>query len=225
MIYELAHFIKARCTFLWNAAERLNGEAFSLRYGRRLKTIDDILLNNTPGPFIMRTADKSDAADMETFFKAQPKESFRYFRPHGFDRISLTHVIKSKSFLTFILTENDAIVGYAFMRSFVNGTSYRGYMVDYRRHGQGIAKIMGQAMNSVGDALQLKMYKSISPDNVASMKVTEAVCDMETIKTLSNGDYLIKCMSKPLNIKRKPLGGGRRLPFVAQPERRLSYAA
>lgn len=208
MIYELAHFIKARCAFLWNAVERVNGEAFGIRYGRRLKTIDDILLNNTPVPFIMRAADKSDVANMETFFKAQPEESFRYFRPHGFDRTSLTHVIKNKSFLTFILTENDAIVGYAFMRSFVNGTSYRGYMVDYRRQGQGLAKIMGQAMNSVGDALQLKMYKSISPDNVASMKVTEAVCYMETIKTLSNGDYLIKCMSKPLDTKRKSLGGG-----------------
>ena len=80
-------------------------------------------------------------------------------------------------------------------------------MVDCRHRGQGLAKIMGLGMNRVGDALGLKMYKSISPDNPASMKVTQAVCDTKTVKRLDNGDYLLRCMSKKCEDE-KLMGGG-----------------
>ena len=69
-------------------------------------------------------------------------------------------------------------------------------MVDANHRGQGIAKIMGYAMNDVANSLGLKMFKSISPINAPSMAVTKSVCDINIVKTLDNGDLLVECIAK-----------------------------
>lgn len=200
MIYELAHFIKDRCSFLWDIAEWCNASLFSLIYGYRLKQISDIS-ENVPSPYFMRLALKNDLASLNAFFQHQPSESFRYFKPHGFEEKAIKRLLVNKSFIILLLIERtnhtDKIVGYAFMRSFVNGTSYRGYMVDFDHRGKGLSTIMGYGMNMIGDKLKLNMYKSVSPQNVASMKATQSVCYTKLIRTLDNGDYLLKCTSKP----------------------------
>lgn len=200
MLYELAHFIKGRCSFIWDFVEWGNSLAFSIKYRKGLKNVNNVVNAEVHEPYEMRLAKKDDVGELLTFFNKQPEEAFRFFSPHGFDERSIRVVVGRKSFLTFILLERtnakDEIVGYGFMRSFVNGASYRGYMVDAEHRGRGLAKMIGHGLNHVGDALHLDMYKSISPQNPASMKVTQAVCDVEIQKTLENGDYLIKCTSK-----------------------------
>lgn len=202
MIYELAHVIKDRFSFLWNFIEWGNAVAFSLKYGKRLEHLDEVVNKGVSEPYEIKVARKCDIPELLAFFSRQPKNAFRFFNPHGFDERSIRTIVSRKSFLTFILIEHgatgDEILGYAFMRSFANGSSYRGYMVDTEHRGRGLAKLLGLGMNRVGDALNLKMYKSISPENPASMKVTQKVCDTEILKTLENGDYLIKCTSKPI---------------------------
>lgn len=174
--------------------------------------MNEVVNVDVPEPYEMRMANKEDVCNLFSFFAKQPKDSFRFFTPHGFDTRSIRTVIDRKSFLTFILVEKhedvEEIVGYAFMRSFVNGSSYRGYMVDAEHRGRGLAKIIGRGLNCVGDALHLDMYKSISPRNYASMKVTRAVSNIEILKTLENGDYLIKCTSKSDMKNGKNLIGG-----------------
>ena len=200
MIYELAHFLKDKCSLLWDVAEWCNATLFSLLYGRKLTSIAAII-TGVPPQFTLRLAQKNDLPSLDAFFKRQPSEAFRYFKPHKFDEQTLKRLLTNKSFIILLLTEHtgltDEIVGYAFMRSFVNGSSYRGYMVDAGHRGQGLAKIMGYGMNTVGDKLILEMYKSISPKNVASMKATQTVCRTKLLRTLDNGDYLLKCTSRP----------------------------
>lgn len=202
MIYELAHVIKDKCSFLWNFIEWANAAAFSLKYRKGLAHLDEIVNNEIPEPYEIRVAKKCNIPDLLAFFNRQPKKAFKFFNPHGFDKRSLRMIISRKSFLAFMLIEHgatgDEIIGYAFMRCFINGSSYRGYMVDTGHRGRGLAKLLGLGMNRVGDALGLTMYKSISPENPASMKVTQKVCNTEVLKTLENGDYLIKCTSKPI---------------------------
>ena len=43
MIYELAHFIKDKCSFLWDAVEWGNASLFALQYRAKLKGIPRIL--------------------------------------------------------------------------------------------------------------------------------------------------------------------------------------
>ena len=212
MIYELAHWLKSKCVFIWNALEWGNSVIFSLKYRKGLKKLNQLVNVDIPRPYILRVAVTEDVGKLVAFFNQQPKESFRFFNPHGFDERSVRKVIGRTSFLTFILIEQnengEEIVGYAFMRSFTNGSAYRGYMIDVAHRGRGLAKIIGYGLNSVGDALHLEMFKSISPQNPASLKVTQAVCDIEILRTLDNGDYLIKCISKPIMKKNKKLIGG-----------------
>lgn len=234
MLYELAHLIKDKCSFVWNFMEWGNSVAFSIKYRKRLRHIDEVVNTGIPEQFRMRLASYGDVSGLFTFLSKQPEESFRFFKPHRFDEHSIRTIVGKTSFLAFILVEkhdtDEEIVGYAFMRSFVNGVSYRGYMVDANHQGRGLAKIIGIGLNHVGDALHLDMYKSISPQNPASMKATQAVCDVEIMKTLDNGDYLIKCSSKSDMKKDNNLIGGGKLEYPSNeqafvPQKEWKYAA
>ncbi|EKN06839.1 GNAT family N-acetyltransferase [Parabacteroides johnsonii] len=206
MIYELAYIIKERLSFIWDVIEWGNAKIFSLIYDKELQHLDEVIDGDIVSPYKMRVVNEKDIPALLMFFESQPKDSFNFFNPHKFDKCSIQKIVDNRVFITFVLTERqtneDMIVGYAFMRSFVNGSAYRGYIVDAGHRGKDLAKIIGKGLNRVGDALDLKMYKSISPENIASMKVTQAMCDIEILKTLSNGDCLVRCMSKDVrNVK------------------------
>ena len=223
MLYEIAHFVKERFGFLWDAIEWGNAEVFALMHHREMKRIP-LLLAECSGRYQLRLATCEDVEQMKAFFEAQPEESFRFFHPHEFDEKGIKKVVLNKSFLTFIALDNNmndrelsentfsesfetspSIAGYFFMRSFVNGKTFKGYMVGIDHRGQGVAREMGFAMNRVARELGLRMFKSISPENPASLAVTKKVNDIKIIKNLDNGDMLIECFEKA-DIQRT--GGG-----------------
>lgn len=229
MLYEIAHIVKERFGFLWDAIEWGNAEVFALMHRGEMKRIPE-LLAECSGRYQLRLATREDVEQMRAFFEAQPEEAFRFFQPHEFDEKGIRKVVGNKSFLTFLAFDNNpnarelsanvsentslnplnhsncsnpsnppAIAGYFFMRSFVNGKTFKGYMVGIDHRGQGVAREMGIAMNRVAKQLGLRMFKSISPENPASMAVTKKVNDIKIIKTLDNGDMLIECFEKADN--------------------------
>ena len=204
MLYEIAHFVKERFDFLWDAIEWGNAEVFALMHRGEMKRIPE-LLAECSGRYQLRLATQEDVEQMRTFFEAQPEEAFRFFQPHEFDERGIRKVVINKSFLTFVALDGNEIAGYFFMRSFVNGKTFKGYMVGIDHRGQGVAREMGIAMNRVAKELGLRMFKSISPENPASLAVTKKVNDIKIIKKLDNGDMLIECFEKA-DIQRT--GGG-----------------
>ena len=197
MLYEIAHFIKEKLSFLWDAVEWGNSSLFALQYREKLKDIPQILEGISNNTFTIRMTEESDAKKLEEFFAEQPESAFEFFKPHGFDEKSVLNVLKNKAFMTFVVTENDEIVGYFFLRAFVNGKCFRGKIVDYRWRNKGIAKQMGIATNLIAEHLKLRMFASISPDNYASLASSKAVNEVKIIKTLENGYYYIEYTSKP----------------------------
>lgn len=212
MLYEIAHIIKSRFGFIWDAIEWGNAEVFTLMHREEMKRIPD-LLAECSGRYQLRLATKEDVEQMRAFFDAQPEEAFRFFQPHEFDEKGIRKVVGNKSFLTFLAFENNAnarelsanlsentslnplnhsncsnptnppaIAGYFFMRSFVNGKTFKGYMVGIDHRGQVVAREMGIAMNRVAKELGLRMFKSISPENPASLAVIKKVNDIKIIK-------------------------------------------
>ena len=240
MLYEIAHVIKERFGFLWDAIEWGNAEVFALMHRGGMKRIPE-LLGECSGRYKLRLATVEDVERMRAFFEGQPEEAFRFFQPHEFDEKGIRKVVGNKSYLTFLAideglmaspNENDReftancsvnasetieplnhlnpsetsrIAGYFFMRSFVNGKTFKGYMVGIDHRGQGVAREIGIAMNRVAKELGLRMFKSISPENPASLAVTKKVNDIKIIKTLDNGDMLIECFEKADNQR---IGGG-----------------
>jgi hypothetical protein len=195
MLYKLAHILRDRFGFLWNIIEWCNAFVFALTHGAALKKIPGIL-EECSGQYTLRLAAPADAAPLAAFFAEQPEEAFKFFKPHAFDEKTLSKIIRNKAFLTFLVLDGEKIVGYFFLRCFVNGKSFRGRIVDYRWRNKGIAKQMGLTMNKIIAILKVRLFGSISPDNYASLASTKAVNDIRIIKTLDNGYYYVEYLPK-----------------------------
>lgn len=133
------------------------------------------------------------------FLSEQPEDAFDFFKPHEFDEKAIRRIVKNKAFQTFVVEDDrKQIFGYFFLRSFVDGKCFRGRMADYRARGKGIGigKLMAKAIEKVAGYEGLRMFASISPDNLASLESAKAVSDVRIIKTLDNGYYYIECTPK-----------------------------
>lgn len=195
MLYKLAHILRDKFGFLWNIIEWCNAFVFALTHKSALQKIPEIL-QECSGQFTLRVAAPADAAPLAAFFAEQPEEAFKFFKPHAFDEKTLSKIIRNRAFLTFLVLDGEKIVGYFFLRCFVNGKSFRGRIVDYRWRNRGIAKQMGLTMNKIIAVLKVRLFGSISPDNYASLQSTKAVNDIRIIKTLDNGYYYIEYLPK-----------------------------
>lgn len=195
MLYEITHFIKERSSFLWDFVEWGNALVFSMSHKRKLAKLDDIL-SAVSTEYVFRIAKETDVYKLLVFFKEQSEDAFEFFRPHEFDVKSIKKIVKNKAFLTFVVLKDDVIVGYFFLRCFVNGKCFRGKMVHKDWQGRGIAKLMGRGMTKVSDALGIRMFGSISPDNFASMASAMASNEIKVLKTLNNGYFYIEFLPK-----------------------------
>ena len=195
MAYKLAHLLRDKFGFLWNIIEWINALFFALTHRAALKKIPEIL-RECSGAFTLRLAEPADAAPLATFFAEQPEEAFKFFKPHEFDEKTLSKIIRNKAFLTFLVLDGEKIVGYFFLRCFVNGKSFRGKIVDYRYRGKGIAKLQGLVATKVASALGVHVFGTISPENYASLASSKAVNETRILKTLDNGYYYIEYLPK-----------------------------
>ncbi len=195
MLYKLAHILRDRFGFIWNLVEWGNSLVFALTHKSALNKIPAIL-KECSGQYTLRMAECADAAPLAEFFSEQPEEAFKFFKPHAFDEKTLAKIIRNKAFLTFLVLDGEKIVGYFFLRCFVNGKSFRGKIVDYRYRGKGIAKLQGFAMTKISVATGIRMFGTISPDNYASLVSSKAVNEVRIVETLDNGYYYIEYLPK-----------------------------
>lgn len=191
MLYKIAHILRDRYTWIWDVIEKINSFLFRIRYGRTLKGIDDILKKYN-GEYVIEQLKEKHLENLVRFFNEQPESAFEFFKPHAFDAKTLDKLRRNKSFLTFVVKDNNRIVGYFFLRCFFIGKCFRGKIVDYRHRNKGIAKMMGLIMYDIAHYLGIPAYSTISPGNVASLKSSSAVTDFEILKRLDNGDYYVK---------------------------------
>lgn len=188
MLYKLAHIIKDKFSFLWEAIEWGNASLFYMLHKKQLAKVNKILEGISP-KYIIRLATNNDVDILVHFFREQPEGAFKFFRPHEFDEKAVRKVVNNKAFLTFLVLSDNELVGYFFLRAFVNGKCFRGKMVHKDLQGRGIAKLMGVAMTKVSQHLDLRMFGSISSENYASMASAKASNEIKIHKTLENGYY------------------------------------
>lgn len=206
MLYEVTHYLQAKMPWVWKFVEWGNSEVFALQYRRKLNGLP-ALLENFTGRFKVTQAVENDAYALAKFFAEQPEEAFKFFHPHEFDEKTIRKLANRKSFLMFLVKDNNKIVGYFFLRCFVNGNAYRGRMVDNNRRNQGIGKLMGTVLNEVSLWFRLKMYSSISPENYASLASAKAASDIKIVRILENGYYYVECTPKANSWREKHADG------------------
>lgn len=185
MLYQFAHAIQEKIPWLWEVVENLNAAFCGIKIGKRLQLQDCL----TGG---MRIADVDDAGRLADFFAYQPEENFRWFRPHGFDEKTLRKLLERKSYVIYVLEEEEEIIGYAFLRCFMNGKCFLGKMVDVNHQGKGVCTKLCEVGMNIAQKTGFRMFESINKENIGSMKASQKACDVIVVEELENGDVLIE---------------------------------
>ncbi len=195
MLYKIAHILRDRLGWLWYLIEWVNGLLFWMRYGKRL---NDFVFTKMPDEYdIVKMKDVSTEKIME-FFSHQPEEAFTYFRPHDFDAKSIKRLQDNKAFLAYMLMdkENGRIAGYCFNRCFFHGQGFRGRMVDIDYRGKGLGIAMNKILNEVGFGIGLRLFETVSKDNVASYKSALSASNVKVVKGMANNELYLEIISE-----------------------------
>ncbi len=192
MLYKLAHILKDKLPFIWTFIEKVNELLFVLRYGRRLK---HYVVGSIEGYEIKLMRDVSTER-LVSFFENQPIEAFTYFKPHLFDAKSIKKLQKNRSYLAYVLldTANGNIAGYCFNRCFFQGVGYRGRMVDIDYRGKGLGTAMNKLLNEVGFEIGLRLFESVSKDNLASYRSALSASSVKVVKELPHNELYLEIL-------------------------------
>ncbi len=195
MLYKLAHIIRDKFSWLWDIIECLNGVLFALRYGKKLENID---FKNIPEGYEVTPINAIETKRMVEFFACQPEDAFKFFHPHGFDEKSIKKLQKNKAFLGYVLLDklNNKIAGYCFNRCFFHGQGFRGRMVDIECRGKGLGTAMNKLLNEVGFGIGVRLFETVSKDNVASYKSALSASNVRVVKELPDNELYLEIIKE-----------------------------
>ena len=193
MLYKIAHILRDKLSWLWNIIEWINGVIFYMRYGKKLK---DFSFTTVPDGYDIVPINSIPTNELVAFFEHQPVEAYTYFRPHGFDTKSIKLLQRNKAFLGFVLKDkaNGVIAGYCFNRCFLHGQGFRGRMVDVNYRGKGLGTAMNKMLNEVGFGIGLRLFESVSKDNVASYRSAFSASNVKVVKELPHNELYLEIL-------------------------------
>ena len=195
MLYKIAHILRDKMGWLWNLIELLNSMFFSLRYGNKIK---NFTFTTVPEGYEVVPMGDVLTEKLVAFFEHQPVEAFEFFHPHGFDKKSINRLQGNKSFLAYVLIDsgNGEIAGYCFNRSFFHGVGYRGRMVDIDYRGKGLGTTMNKMLNEVGFEIGLRLFETVSKDNVASYRSAMSASNVKVVKELPHNELYLEILAE-----------------------------
>lgn len=192
-LYGIAHFLKDKLSWLWNLIERVNSMLFAFRYGKKVKAFRFTTIPEGYNAVPMKDV---PTEDLVKFFEQQPEEAYTFFNPHGFDVKSIKRLQKNKSYLAYLLKDvtNGNIAGYCFNRSFFHGKGFRGRMVDINYRGKGLGTAMNKMLNELGFSIGLRLFESVSIDNVASYRSALSASNVNVVKELDHNELYLEIL-------------------------------
>ena len=195
MLYKIAHIIRDKFSWLWDIIEYLNSFLFYMRYGKKLKNID---FKNIPEGYEVTPINAIETKRMVEFFACQPEDAFKFFHPHGFDEKNIKKLQKNKAFLGYVLLDklNNKIAGYCFNRCFFHGQGFRGRMVDIEYRGKGLGTTMNKLLNEVGFGIGVRLFETVSKDNVASYKSALSASNVRVVKELPDNELYLEIIKE-----------------------------
>jgi hypothetical protein len=184
-------FIKQRLPFLWQLVDWLNQELFVLIHRDKLaleatRSTQEFSLDG----FGFRLLSRGDLDQLEDLLSRQGEERLEHFRPHGFGKEDLEHVYRNPSFLMFGVFDQDALVGYFFLRCFWNWRSFVGRLIDGPYERKGIGRVMNQILYNTAWRSGFRCHTTISKKNRSVMRSHANNPSVRILKELPN-DYLL----------------------------------
>lgn len=198
MLYTIAHYLRDKLPFIWDLIDILNSYLFSLRFGRKLNSVEETVLQKYAQSSDMEVVRLKEVSTekLVAFFAAQPEEAYRFFKPHGFDGKSLKKLQRNHSFLAYILLEDDQIAAYCFVRSFFMGKGFRGRMVGMDFRGRGLGTLMNKLMNDIGFGIGLRLFETVSKDNVASYRSALSASKVKVVEELEHNELYLEILKE-----------------------------
>lgn len=193
MLYKIAHILRDKLSWLWNVIEWMNGVIFYMLYGCKLKGFS---FSAVPEGYEIVEIRDIPTDRMVEFFARQPEEAFKYFKPHGFDANSIKRLQRNRAFLGYVLCDrlNGQIAGYCFNRCFFHGQGFRGRMVDIDYRGKGLGTAMNKILNDVGFGIGLRLFETVSKDNVASYRSAMSASNVKVVKELEHNELYLEIL-------------------------------
>ncbi len=184
-------FIKHHFGFLWKIIEWINGSLFQCFYSSRLeKILPQVFNESANSTFLFRRLQISDAESLYDLIENQEKSDLEYFSPHGFDMVSIERQFKNRSFLMMGVFDKEKMIGYFFLRFFVNRKCFVGRLIDKQYRGKGIGLIMNDIMYETSWRMDFRCLSTISKNNKSVMKAHAKNPTIRILKELQN-DYML----------------------------------
>ena len=178
MLYAIAHFLRDKMPRLWDLVDAFNSVLFTIRYGRRLRSI---IVKGLPSKFKIVPIRGIPTEQLVEFFARQPEEAYRFFKPHGLDVKSIKKLQRNKAFLAYVLLDGHQISGYCFNRSFF--------------HGKGFRTMMNKILNEVGFGIGLRLFETVNKDNIASYRSAMSASNVRILKELEDKDLYLEILN------------------------------
>lgn len=186
-------YIKRKYPYLWAFILFINNAIFKILYTGRIKKNGIKVLNsykNEKNTYKFLTLNDLDL--LRTFLFAQNQDQFTYFKPHKFDIQTLKNLLRSPSSFLFGAFDQNKLIGYFFIRCYINKKCFIGRIVDEDYQGLGIAKQMSKILYHIAWSSRFRIFSTISKYNIRSLKSHQAINNYKIIKELENDYYLIE---------------------------------
>ena len=186
-------FIKHHLDFVWRIIEFGNSQLFRLFYKSSLeKTLQGVFNDFSKRPYVFRRLLISDAKSLYDLINSQKDADLEYFKPHGFDKISIERQFANHSLLMMGAFEGDKLIGYFFLRLFTNRKCFVGRLIDKKYRGRGIGQVMNTIMYETAWRMGFQCLSTISRNNKAVMRSHSKNRTMVILKELQNNYLLVK---------------------------------
>lgn len=184
-------FIKHNLYFFWRIIEKINNILFSLLYKENLNQIVTLVFKDFKRPpYLVKKVQVFDIESLHTLIMNQDVSDLEYFHPHDFDTNSLKKQLQKTSFLMMVVFIDKEIIGYFFLRFFVNKKCFVGRLIDKKYRGHGIGELMNSIMYEIAWRIKFRCFATISRNNSAIMNAHAKNQSMVVLKELQN-DFLL----------------------------------
>lgn len=190
--------IKHQVPAIWRATENVNGFLTALRYKGLESTSQKILDKRIMEGFSFSLMRPDDIPEIINLHQRQQPEYIKNFNPHPFDRRTLLAMAGNKAYILMKVSEEASgeVVGYFFIRSFFVGKAFHGLLTDEKFAGRGIGSAMWRLSMEICRSMGLRMFATMSQDNIASYKSARNGTRVNILNRLENNFIFIECCPK-----------------------------
>lgn len=184
--------------------EGVNAIVFFMIYKSKLdKVLTTVFDKNSLQPFYYRKLTLSDADSLHNLIKMQNPSDLEYFHPHDFDIVSIRKQLKNCSFLMMGTFDKEKIIGYFFLRFFINRQCFVGRLIDKEYRGKGIGTVMNDILYKTAWSMNFRCLSTISRDNIAVMRAHAKNPAYKVIKELNNNYMLVEFVIEDMKSTKK----------------------